>query len=293
MYGKHHAAMYSGSMVGSGAVVFAVWGYVIAHLRHSDNSVELNPRIVATILGEPVEKIEEAIERLCSPDKHSRSPEHEGRRLVLEAPFLYHVVNAAKYNSLKDEDARREYMRLYMKSKRSKQALTSVNTGKEKLTHAEADANATVKTTTSTTVEQIYGAYPKKVGKKQALFEIALLIKNGVDPGHLLKRTQVFAASPKARTQFVLDPERFFKKQRYDDDERDWQRTDDAGSKCAAKQSPGRTAQLAKLFADAEANAEPEISGNATHFVGPDNEADICACEPNSAEADEVFESGV
>ena len=30
MYGKHFASMYEGSLYGSGAVVFAVWGYVIA-----------------------------------------------------------------------------------------------------------------------------------------------------------------------------------------------------------------------------------------------------------------------
>jgi hypothetical protein len=141
MYGKHFASMYTGSMVGSGAVVFAVWGYVVANVRFTDSSVELNPRILATILGEPVEEIEKAITVLCSPDKHSRSQEEEGRRLVLEGPFLYRVVNAKKYGSIRDEDGRREYMREYMKKRRSKQDVNSVNSGKPPLANVDVDVD--------------------------------------------------------------------------------------------------------------------------------------------------------
>lgn len=129
MYGKFYAATYTGSMVGSGAVVFAVWGYVVPHIRWTDNSVELNPKILATIIGEPVEKIQLAIDFLCAPDPNSRSQEEEGRRMIREGSFLYRVVNAAKYRNMKDEDARRDYMRSYMQKRRrgGKQASTSVS----------------------------------------------------------------------------------------------------------------------------------------------------------------------
>src|ERR1700742_1263807 len=34
-YGKHYAGMYEGSMVGKGAIAFALMGYVIANMRVS------------------------------------------------------------------------------------------------------------------------------------------------------------------------------------------------------------------------------------------------------------------
>ena len=57
MYGKHFASMYEGSLYGSGAVVFAVWGYVIACQvpdREHGSVVTLNARKLADTLGEEV-----------------------------------------------------------------------------------------------------------------------------------------------------------------------------------------------------------------------------------------------
>ncbi len=59
-FGKHHASMYTGSLVGKGAEVFAVMGYVIANMkprRAGENGewrmvVEMNPKLLAFILGE-------------------------------------------------------------------------------------------------------------------------------------------------------------------------------------------------------------------------------------------------
>ena len=54
MYGKHFASMYEGSLYGSGAVVFAVWGYVIACQvpdREHGAVVTLNARKLADTLG--------------------------------------------------------------------------------------------------------------------------------------------------------------------------------------------------------------------------------------------------
>ncbi len=256
MYGKHYAAMYSGSMVGSGATVFAVWGYIIAHTRVSDNSIEINPRVLSTIIGEPVDDVEKAIEFLCSPDKHSRSKEHEGRRLLQEAPFLYHVVNFAKYNALKDEDSRREYMRLYMKERRkkSKPVLNGVNNGKPELSeisHADADAEVNteakkqqpsspdgdaskpaLKSTGSNSRQQaeaVYAEYPRKVGKEEALKSIGRLIaskKKTFD--ELLSITKIFAQSKLGKGEGYHDawhPATFYNQGHYDDDQTEWNKT--------------------------------------------------------------------
>lgn len=114
MYGKHFASMYEGSMVGAGAVVFAVMGYIIANAvpdREVGTQVELNPKLLAFILGEKQSEVEKAIEFLCAPDKNSRSKEEQGRRLVRIGQFSYRVVNGAKYRAMRDEEKRREQNR--------------------------------------------------------------------------------------------------------------------------------------------------------------------------------------
>lgn len=126
-YGKAFASMYTGSMVGSGAIVFAVWGYVVANMkparfkdRGSEMIVELNTKILATVLGESVEDVESAIAKLCAPDPESRSTQDDGRRLIDEGAFLYRVVNGRKYAAVRDEQERKEQCRLAMQRHRAK-----------------------------------------------------------------------------------------------------------------------------------------------------------------------------
>ena len=118
MYGKHFSSMYTGSMFGSGAEVFAVWGYVLAHAMNS--RVELNPMLVAAILGEPVELIGGAIDKLCSPDPRSRCKAAEGRRLVKEGEFQYFVPSWEEYNRIRSREELREYNRRYQATSRAK-----------------------------------------------------------------------------------------------------------------------------------------------------------------------------
>src|SRR5262245_49131406 len=114
MYGKHFASMYTGSMIGSGALVFAVMGYVVACQepdRKLGSVVELNPRLLGAVFGEEAEHVAEAIAYLCKPDPESRSKESGGRRLIRVGQFLYQVVNGAKYRAVRDLEARREQTR--------------------------------------------------------------------------------------------------------------------------------------------------------------------------------------
>lgn len=120
-YGKHFESMYEGSMVGAGAVVFAVWGYVIAKTKPRTETVGLHPTHLAMILGEQEAEIEKAVSFLCEPDPKSRSKEHEGRRLIPVGGYEYQVVNFKKYRELVLEENRREYMREYMTRRRATQ----------------------------------------------------------------------------------------------------------------------------------------------------------------------------
>lgn len=109
-FGKHFASMYDGSMVGAGAVVFAVMGYVIAKARPDRISgefyVDLNPVLLGAIFGEKAVEVEKAIRFLSGPDKDSRTEGHEGKRLVRQGQFTYWVVNGKKYRELGAREAR-------------------------------------------------------------------------------------------------------------------------------------------------------------------------------------------
>lgn len=120
MYGKLFSSAYTGSMMGKGSDVFAVWGYVIANAVNSQ--IELNPVLLSALIGEPVEAMEAAIEFLCQPDARSRSKLEEGRRLVREGEYAYFVPNHETYSKIKDERDRRDYMRAYMREKRAREA---------------------------------------------------------------------------------------------------------------------------------------------------------------------------
>lgn len=106
--------MYEGSLYGSGAVVFAVWGFVIATQRPDKkvgSQVTLNPHRLADTLGESVTSVQKAIEFLCKPDPESTTKAEGGRRLIQVGTFDYRVVNGAKYMAIRDEEQRREQNR--------------------------------------------------------------------------------------------------------------------------------------------------------------------------------------
>lgn len=115
--------MYEGSLYGSGAVVFAVMGYVIATQmpdRELGSQVTLNPRKLADTLGEEVGDVEKAIEFLCKPDPQSTTKKAEGRRLIKVGEFEYQVVNGAKYRAIRDEEERRAQNREAKRRQREK-----------------------------------------------------------------------------------------------------------------------------------------------------------------------------
>lgn len=101
-------------MVGAGSHVFAVWGYVIAKQtpdRKVGSQVDLNPKVLSFIIGDTEERIAEAIEYLCSPDKNTTTEGQDGRRLVKLGTYAYQVVNGAKYRAIRNEETRRDQNR--------------------------------------------------------------------------------------------------------------------------------------------------------------------------------------
>jgi len=127
MYGKSYESKFTGSMIGAGFHVFAVWDYVITNARCG--TIELNPKLLAFTLDgakpDSEDQVMSAIEYLCRPDPRSRSKDADGRRLIKEGEYQYRIVNWAKYDAIKTEADRREYNRIKQAEYRAKKRTDS------------------------------------------------------------------------------------------------------------------------------------------------------------------------
>jgi hypothetical protein len=160
MYGKHFASMYTGSMYGAGPVVFSVWGWIIANVVKG--LIEVNPKLLAPIIGCSVGEVQTALTTFQQPDPESRNQEEEGRKLIKVGQFAYHVVSHGKYNAIRHEEDRREYMRGYMKDYRKEGSVNksvnnvnNVSRGKPGLAHTDTNTN-----TSSVVVVECASAVP-------------------------------------------------------------------------------------------------------------------------------------
>src|SRR5690606_13726732 len=83
---------------------------------------------------------------------------------------------------------------------------------------------------TTAQVEEIYKAYPRKVGKQAALTAIRAAVNRGATPEYLLEATTEYARSREGKEQsFTPHPATWYQQGRYDDDRADWWRDEGAG----------------------------------------------------------------
>lgn len=118
-YGKIFESLFTGSMVGAGLNVFALWAYCIANAK-PPGTIELNPKLLAVTFGCTEKEVRHAINHLCSEDPDSRSVDHSGRRLLKEGRFLYLMPTWPKYNAIRNEIERREQNRRSQQTWRDK-----------------------------------------------------------------------------------------------------------------------------------------------------------------------------
>lgn len=94
-------------------------------LAHADAAgwVDIHPRAIAEETGLSVEAVKTAIAELEAPDPESRSPDEEGRRIVLldgHRAWGWRIVNHGKYRAIRNEEDRREQNRLAQQRFRAK-----------------------------------------------------------------------------------------------------------------------------------------------------------------------------
>jgi len=177
MYGKVFASMFSGSMMGAGSHVQIVMTYAIANADEK-GFVELNPVLLSAMIGDPQERIREAIDYLCRPDPNSRTPDEEGRRLVREGQFLYRLVNYGKYREIRDKEARREQNREAKRRQRARERdvsnVSNVSNGQHmSAMSAQAEAEAEAEETKHIPVTE---GGPQEGTKEDFCFSSALFV---------------------------------------------------------------------------------------------------------------------
>ncbi|MDO9541482.1 MAG: hypothetical protein Q7J98_04060 [Kiritimatiellia bacterium] len=124
-YGRSYETMFTGSMIGAGANIFSVWGYCITYAKPPHGSVELNPKLLAYLIGCEQSDVVKAIEFLCAPDKNSRTKTDDGRRLRFSEGFEYVLVNWDLYHTDREAENYREYHRNLMRKLRAREKAAS------------------------------------------------------------------------------------------------------------------------------------------------------------------------
>ena len=154
MYGKLFDQTFTGSMMGKGTAVFAVWAYCIANASRTGR-VELNPKLISTLLGASEKEIIRVLEYLTAPDPDSRTKEHDGRRLLRVGQYDYDIPNYPKYRAIRNEEERREYNRQKMAESRARK--------RDEPSKGNGQGNPA-----DDGFENFYQTYPRHVGRAKA-----------------------------------------------------------------------------------------------------------------------------
>ena len=151
MYGKIFHSIYDGTLAEDWRALITFQQLIV--LCDADGVVDMTPQSISRRTGIPIEHIEAGIAILIAPDPSSRTTNDQGKRLLPLNPdrdWGWEIVNHKHYRDLRTAEDRREYMRNYMKEKRSKQKLTKANGSKQLTKLANTDTKTDTKTNTNT-----------------------------------------------------------------------------------------------------------------------------------------------
>jgi hypothetical protein len=248
MYSKVFKQIFESSIAEDHVVRHVFMDLLVLANRHGD--VDMTLSAISRITNVPLDIVSHSIEVLCHPDSESRTKICEGRRLTLlddHRDWGWKIVNFEAYNAMRNEDARREYFRDYKAKQRSTNKINKIDSNVQDMstvstdvhtmstvstnTHASTDAPATTKKKHSAKAEEIYLAYPRKVGKNDAINAIEKALKSH-SFDELLRATSAFALSPAGQNgKFTPHPATFFNQARYLDDPKEWEKTGEENGK--------------------------------------------------------------
>ena len=125
MYGKIFKQIYKGTLAMVGPWQALVTFQQMIILADQDGVVDMTPDALSRETTIPLDIITKGLEALSQPDPESRTPDEEGRRIVLlsdSRSWGWRIVNYDHYRKLQTDEERRAYHRRYYREKRSKSA---------------------------------------------------------------------------------------------------------------------------------------------------------------------------
>lgn len=151
-------------------------------MADKDGLVSASVPGLATLARTSVEKCEEALVTLSSPDRYSRTREFEGRR-IKEVEGGWQLLNYDKYRRKLSAEERREYLAAKQREYRARDKKLSTNVDNvsdtdTRLTQADSDSKADTearktfpqrKALGSHEFHAFWAEYPRKVAKLEAV----------------------------------------------------------------------------------------------------------------------------
>lgn len=214
--------------MGAGSHVISVLAYAIANARPPEGDVELNPKLLAILIGEEEERISQAMEYLSAPDEQSRSRAEEGRRIVPIGGFTYRLVNWLEHRFGREAGDRKEYFAQKQREYRERKKEKRVSKGyaKPSNTLPEVDNTEALQTplrsvtdvTPDKGFENFWKAYPNKVAKAAAVKAWKKVDVNIVTILIALERQKKSEAWTKEGGKFIPHPSTWLNGRRWEDE---------------------------------------------------------------------------
>ncbi len=113
--------MFGGSLHGHWQAIVTFQQMII--LADKDGTIEMTPSAISATTSIPLDIIEAGIAVLEAPDRFSRTPDEDGRRIIRinpDRPWGWHITNYAHYRAIRTSEERREYHKTYWQKKRKK-----------------------------------------------------------------------------------------------------------------------------------------------------------------------------
>ena len=176
--------------------------------------VDMTREAMSRRLNVPMDELNRNIAILEAPDPKSRNQKDEGRRLRRldeHRDWGWQILNWNEYEAIRNkvDGALRVERHREKKRKEAKNQVIDEKYSTEPVVSAE----------------EIYEAYPYKVGKPAALRAILKAMKT-TPPERLLEITRAFSERKNGDVAFVAHPATWFNQERYNDDPSTWERQD-------------------------------------------------------------------
>lgn len=123
MYGKVFDSMFDGTLASRGPWQALVTFQQMIVLANKDGMVDMTPDAISRRTSIPLDIIELGIAKLMEADENSRTPDEDGRRIVLlddHRNWGWQIVNHAKYQAMRSAEERREYLRKAQADRRAR-----------------------------------------------------------------------------------------------------------------------------------------------------------------------------